>query len=937
MLKLFARTAAALALGLVFSLWIIQNSTTIKSLVNTKLIDFIQNEWNAHVDIDGIKINFFTFSCFIKNPKVKPNQANADTKKYAWQCDQCCVYVSPYNLLFKKKISLYLTFNNLKAQTAYQNGTADIVDHITDIFTPKSLESKISAKALTINNIELTVTTPQAESKDVTLYVPGTFYIGHDKQSSDTPSKSWQGALDVTNATIMHNNQPLCQELKGTVSFYKDKDDGYWYTTSYLQGLLPLLHPTTKYTLDGTWNWQQKQFTFKDQSNLTKIVAAFTDQSGIKLTGQIPLNVLTHVTQFAGTGAVQASSFIPKAHGGCNLDLLFSQRGNVITTTGTVACTDLNIGSLSVKNAALTFVPKNPSSKTTSSQTPLQGSFEWDLQQSTGSLSIINTTSLQNPSNNPTVTAYAPIMINPGDLAINVAYDTNAALKGTYRCTLTNHATEKKYPYMGALLLNKKYVGMKGKSVKGDYSVKVALTPQPHVTRWHYRIDKKDLINVTSSAQNPLKLEGSVRWAFLRSFLDKSLRRSVFNNNCCFNITLDQQDLQNLSGSIRMTEGRFFIPDYHNLIQTIKIDWGMNIAEKKLCLDNLAIGLSKGSITCPRATVTLNDDYSVNTIHAPLCIDNMFINWKQDFYGFLYGNLLLNKLPNTTTHLSGNTILKKSLLKDTFFAQESRSSFYGPMGSGGATSTLPLTLNINFSTEQPLRVKTPVINAFATVDLVIKSKAKKDFLQPPSVTGIINLNGGFLKFFHNKLNIDYGRIQFVSHLMNDPLVDLVAKNRIGKYLVTLQASGSLQKPNIVLESTPELAEEQILGLLLTGSDETTLQADLLSMFMQNLDSFIFDNKKHSKTTAWADRLSKTFKYVQITPNLSDDANPGKLKGSISLSLTDQLHAHIQKNFDLEKDFSAQLEYMLSDEINLKVVKDQHGELGSEVEMRLKLG
>ena len=83
-------------------------------------------------------------------------------------------------------------------------------------------------------------------------------------------------------------------------------------------------------------------------------------------------------------------------------------------------------------------------------------------------------------------------------------------------------------------------------------------------------------------------------------------------------------------------------------------------------------------------------------------------------------------------------------------------------------------------------------------------------------------------------------------------------------------------------------------------------------------------------------ISKTLKYIQITPDFSDKTKLGGLKGSISVNLNDQLRAKVQKSFNLQKDFSAQLEYFLSDDINVKLVKDHHGELGSEIELRLKL-
>lgn len=937
MLKLFARIVTALTIGLILSLWVIQNSSSVKKMVTTKLIHFIEQEWNTHLDIDSVKINFFTFSVFLQNGKVRPS----DKKNYAWQCDQCHIYVSPINLLLKKKISLYLTFNNLKAATGYDNGSVGLIDHISDIFTPKSPDANIAARALTINNIELTATSPNYPDRNVTLHAPGTFHITKEKVANEPHQYSWYGSLVLENATIMHNHELFAKNINGTTSFYKEKSNGTWHLASLLQGALQLLNPTDTYTLEGAWSPNHRSLMLKDQSSVTNLTAMLTQASSLALKGHLPIALITRVVQFATTGKLQASSLLPTSAGSCSVNVLMQNQENRLATIGNVSCSDLQIANLNVQNMALNFVDKlaqnsSPAADIMSPHADLQASLSWDYLSNSGALTLTNTAPLAAPTSNATVATYAPLGINPHDLKVTVSCDQERSLKGTYRCIVTNQATEKKHIYKGALLLNSNHVGVKGSSTKGDYLVKAALTPQPRITYWRYTIGKKHLINITQSPQDPMILQGSVRWAFMRSFLEKSMRRFIFNNNCSFNITLNQHDLHNLQGSVRMTEGRFFIPDYHNLIQNINIDVSVDLSAKKLLFDNVSIGLSKGSITCPRATVLFNHDYSINMIHAPFSIDNMFINWKRDFYGFVYGNLLLNKLPDATANLSGSIVLKKSLLKDTFFAQDMNSTVYGPMSGGLTLATLPLGLNIKLTTENPIKAKTPSISAAATLDLLIRSTPSKDFCSAPYVTGTVNLDGGHLKFFHNKLYIDYGKIQCVSQHMNDPMIDLVAKNRIGKYMVCLQATGSLLKPTIVLESTPDLPEEQILGLLLTGSDEATLQTDLLSMLMQNLDSFIFDNRKNSKATAWFDRLSKTLKYVQITPNLTDEANP-KLKGSISVSLTDQLHAHIQKNFDLENDFSAQLEYMLSDEINLKVVKDQHGELGSEVEMRLKLG
>jgi hypothetical protein len=64
---------------------------------------------------------------------------------------------------------------------------------------------------------------------------------------------------------------------------------------------------------------------------------------------------------------------------------------------------------------------------------------------------------------------------------------------------------------------------------------------------------------------------------------------------------------------------------------------------------------------------------------------------------------------------------------------------------------------------------------------------------------------------------------------------------------------------------------------------------------------------------------------------------------LSVNLTDQLRAKIDKDFDPQNpnsnlsDFSGQIEYLLSDNLNLKYVQKQRfGEGGIELEFQMKI-
>lgn len=235
-----------------------------------------------------------------------------------------------------------------------------------------------------------------------------------------------------------------------------------------------------------------------------------------------------------------------------------------------------------------------------------------------------------------------------------------------------------------------------------------------------------------------------------------------------------------------------------------------------------------------------------------------------------------------------------------------------------------------------MSVKTSFVQSNAVLDLNLRSLYFNNKFQIPRITGSVDLEKGTLDFLYNKLFINYGKIQFLPNQNSDPMIDLVAQNRIKKYLISLQVSGSLQNPNIVLESSPELSEEQILSLLFAGSENVSFQADLPTIFMQNLNKLIMGSKDiFPKNSAFFKKLTLPLKYIQITPDFTNPTGYGGLKGTVSVDLNNQIHAQIQKNFNLQEDLAFQVEYFLTDDINLKVVRDQSGEIGSEVEVRLK--
>jgi hypothetical protein len=170
------------------------------------------------------------------------------------------------------------------------------------------------------------------------------------------------------------------------------------------------------------------------------------------------------------------------------------------------------------------------------------------------------------------------------------------------------------------------------------------------------------------------------------------------------------------------------------------------------------------------------------------------------------------------------------------------------------------------------------------------------------------------------------------------LIELVAKNKIKKYNVTMHIAGSLSNPHIMLESSPPLTEEQIIGLLLIGSQEESLNIVMPALVMQNVKNLVLGKNERSSTIERSfKKLLFPFKNIHLVPSFTDQTGRGGLRGAVEIDVNDRWRALVQKNFSLTEDTRFELEYLLSDDISVRGFRDERRDLGGEVEMRWKFG
>ena len=132
-----------------------------------------------------------------------------------------------------------------------------------------------------------------------------------------------------------------------------------------------------------------------------------------------------------------------------------------------------------------------------------------------------------------------------------------------------------------------------------------------------------------------------------------------------------------------------------------------------------------------------------------------------------------------------------------------------------STFTKNLTTNIKLTTLHPVRYRQKNADITFQGDLGINKTVDTSSL----VTGMVTIPKGSSYLFRGKRFIfKQSHIYFVGEY-NKPLLDISAECKVSDYKITVFITGTPNTPNIIFSSRPRLSQEQILALLLFGSQD----------------------------------------------------------------------------------------------------------------------
>jgi translocation and assembly module TamB len=249
---------------------------------------------------------------------------------------------------------------------------------------------------------------------------------------------------------------------------------------------------------------------------------------------------------------------------------------------------------------------------------------------------------------------------------------------------------------------------------------------------------------------------------------------------------------------------------------------------------------------------------------------------------------------------------------------------------GGGASPLPITVDLRITADNTLIVRNNLAEALGSAYLNVRGP-----LSEPSVSGRVMLSQGTLQFRNDRYELVRGLITLPPRRRAEPILDIQAESDIGGYRVSVNFSDTLSKLKTTLRSDPELPENDIVALILTGSvSGGRTEAAVVTQSGLGLAQSIL-------AASLSERLEKGTRLLglnrfSIDPLLFGRGNDPTARVTIGRRITKDLSITYSQNLTSGPsgvDRVALVEYRISNRFSLVGVRNERGELGFDVRIR----
>jgi hypothetical protein len=863
-------------------------------------------------------VSFFAPSIVLSDLEMH----SIDPDIWQWRCKRCEITCSWLQLLFKGILDQHIIIDGYECTSSIKNDRLAIEPHLMAMMAQSFLPFLSDLKSVVFKNSSFCVDHDITQSRLSVNFNSSSLRIG--KQLKTTMSIG-DGQLAKEDTTYV---EKIALDLSCITEYVADAFD----IGLHVAGTFTLPHMGNQGScyLTGSWKSDCGRFSIRNAYNSLIIDPIIVTEREVRVNGRFPLSYAVQcIRNSLADQMIQGT-----AHFSAKM-----ARDETKKIDGQVVVEDVkmnrhhlcDVGKIIFEGGGddhwKTHVAINRYNQ------ECKGMGYWHVGNGEGELFLKNVTDLSSKM-------FPYWRIKPNDFLFHVTAHHGVA-KGTYETILSNRLSATTHNTRGSFSYEHDRLSAQGNIDSDHFSIDATVYPELALHHCSYK-DKEDkplivlngssFMTADTSADTTVneahKITGSISFPFIRSMINRVFNYDVQGEGNLHIVA--HLNPTEIVADVALHEATIRLPQTYNFIDGLKAHCVYSFADKSAVIEKAHISLHTGKLHCLRATTYFNDEGSLLFMHAPVLVDRCLLNVKKDLFALVSGNLLFSKKALLQPScVQGNIIIDKARLKENLFSGLIQKQLLSYTHSVFALPDVPLFCDIAIETKSHIHVDTGFFKTNAQVNLRVKKE-----MHEPSVSGSILLHSGMLNFPYKPLYISKGIITFTPEQLFDPIIELVARNKIKKYDVALQIEGSLLTHHIALDATPPLTEEQIVGLLLVGAEENSLNSMMPALIVHNLKSLIFSNNQSSFFDKYFKPLLGTFN-INLVPSFTDQTGRGGLRGALEITVEDRWRAVIQKNFSLTEDTKFELEFLFSDDITFRAVRDERRDLGGEVEMRWK--
>ena len=713
--------------------------------------------------------------------------------------------------------------------------------------------------------------------------------------------------ISLQDALVRYGHALVVTGLSGTIEWESNNHDKSICLVDSSFELFGLPGTASRCFLVGKWEGKEGECTIYNDDHsiaLSRCIVKKEDEAfWIDFEGTIPLKMCMQAAPF---------SYLSNVSGKC----LFSCKGDPAKNIkGVITLSDVKAGMLKIDKIETSFVGDLDSFTGSLcfylNQELLVADWSWNKRKKEMKLLGINTT--------PVTFSNSGWRIPVGAMKLKGTFFSDKSGNFSHTFFIEHEKTEACCALSGklhAIGLQRKYTGT---FLTNHHEYEVIASSAPFLFTLREKDQKPSIEMAVKGSSFLVRVDTTFAQTILKEYFDWQM---LSNGDIVCEGSL-KNDFK-MEATVSFKDGFMRIPGMYNFIESFHAQFIGDLLQKTGSFKDIKIGFKKGLLQ----SLCARGGYDATTqewwAHVPFVFTDCLMNSEKDWYVWCSGAIVAEKMPGKVPSIRGFVTADKSHVKEHIFQQETQGALTGETAPTSIFSNVAIDLSC--ATQVPVAVKTAQLESQALAAVTCRGT-----IAQPCLEGAVVLQGGVIHFPAYSLAIVQGKLSFTGGPFNEPLIELVAQGRAKKYHITLLVGGTAQDPHIVFDAVPSLSQEQIMMLLLAGSEEESLNIVAPALIMRNIETIIFGSSYKTSSDLWAEGLRR----IKFVPRFTNQTGRGGFKGVLEIEVSKKLRATIEKNFSLTEDVAFGFDYAIADDVSVQAGIDERGDLGAQVEMRFK--